>query len=212
MQPTPDSHTDTTAHQNPAIKNVPGEDVMRAALYRTLAVLLGRAPQQQELTLLSELGSEETPLGEALATLSRHASTVSIDQLEEEYSALFIGVGRGELVPHASYYLTGFLNEKPLVRLRRDLRDLGIAKQPDISEPEDHISTLLDIMAGLILGEFGEAATLEQQRKFFSTHLSPWATHFFKDLEAAKTASFFMPVGAVGRLFLEVEEQAFSMS
>ena len=67
-------------------------------------------------------------------------------------------------------------------------------------------------MAGMILGEFGDAATLSDQHKFFSTHLSPWATHFFKDLEAAKTASFYMPVGTVGRLFLEVEEQAFSMS
>ncbi|MCP4935140.1 MAG: molecular chaperone TorD family protein [bacterium] len=212
MQTTPDPHSDTAAYQSLAKIDVPSEDVMRAALYRTLAVLLGRTPQQQELTLLTELGSEETPLGEALGTVSRHASRANPDQIEDEYSQLFIGVGRGELVPHASYYLTGFLNEKPLVRLRQDLRDLGIAKQPDLSEPEDHISTLLEIMAGLILGEYGEASTLEQQHKFFRTHLSPWASHFFKDLEAAKTANFYKPVGAVGRLFLEIEEQAFSMS
>ena len=139
MQTTPDPHTDNAAAKSPAINDVLSEDVMRAALYRTLAVLLGRAPQQPELKLLSELGAQETPLGDALGALSRHASQVNIDQLEDEYSQLFIGVGRGELVPHASYYLTGFLNEKPLVRLRQDLRDLGITRRPEVSEPEDHI-------------------------------------------------------------------------
>ncbi len=212
MQTTSTSSSDISAVESPALKGVPSEDILRAALYRTLAILLGSAPQQRELTMLGKLGSQDTPLGEALGALSRHASHVSVEPLEEEFTSLFIGVGRGELVPHASYYLTGFLNEKPLVRLRQDLRDLGIVRQPGVTEPEDHIATLLEIMAGLILGDFGEAATLEQQHNFFRTHLSPWATHFFKDLEAAKTARFYRPVGTVGRLFLDVEEQAFAMS
>ena len=98
MQTTPDQHTNTAAQQSPALKDVPSEDVMRAALYRTLAVLLGSAPQQQELTLLTELGSQETPLGEALGALSHHASQVSIEHLDDEYSALFIGVDRKSVV------------------------------------------------------------------------------------------------------------------
>ncbi|MGE0613108.1 MAG: molecular chaperone, partial [Hyphomicrobiales bacterium] len=135
-----------------------------------------------------------------------------LDQVRREYHDLFIGEGRGELLPYGSYYLTGFLNEKPLARLRNDMAALGIARDPSVREPEDHIAALLDMMAGLITGEFGDPASVAEQKRFFETHLSSWVDHFFADLEGAKSSVLYAALGTVGRRFIEIEETAFSMS
>jgi TorA maturation chaperone TorD len=125
-----------------------------------------------------------------------------------EYFELFIGVGRGELLPYGSYYLTGFLHERPLARLRADLVDLGI-ERVEGSEPEDHAAILCETMAGLVAAEF--AVPVERQRHFFAQHVAPWMGRFFTDLEAAKAADFYRSVGAVGRLFIEIEAEAFAL-
>jgi TorA maturation chaperone TorD len=126
-----------------------------------------------------------------------------------EYFDLFIGVGRGELLPYGSYYLTGFLHERPLARLRADLAGLGIERVEGQCEPEDHAAILCEIMAGLVAGDF--AVPVERQRHFFDRHLAPWMGRFFADLEAAKGADFYRPVGAIGRLFIEIEAEAFAL-
>jgi len=123
---------------------------------------------------------------------------------------LFIGIGRGEVLPYGSYYLTGFLHERPLARLRADLQRLGIERIAPQSEPEDHAAILCEIMAGLAAGKFPAAP--EQQRQFFEKHLAPWMGQFFVDLAAAKMADFYRSVGAVGRLFIEIETQAFALA
>ncbi|MGB0756514.1 MAG: TorD/DmsD family molecular chaperone, partial [Candidatus Puniceispirillaceae bacterium] len=122
------------------------------------------------------------------------------------------GVGRGELLPYCSYYLTGFLNEKPLANLRKDMAQIGMARADDVKDPEDHIASLCDMMAGLITGAFGRPFSVSEQANFFNKHLAPWAGLFFSDLEAAKTAVFYAPVGTMGRIFMDIESQAFSMS
>ena len=131
---------------------------------------------------------------------------------EREYFALFIGVARGELVPYASYYLTGFLNEKPLAKLRADMQALGIARKTDVKEPEDHIASICEMMAGLIAGSFGAPADLAAQRGFYDKHLAPWAGKFFADLEKAQAADLYRPVGEIGQLFLAIEAEAFGMT
>jgi TorA maturation chaperone TorD len=132
-------------------------------------------------------------------------------EVAEEYQSLFVGLVRGELVPYGSYYLTGFLHEKPLAKLRDDLQAFGIARAENVSDPEDHIASLCEVMAGLIDGTFGTPVSLEEQKRFFNTHIRPWAPVFFRDLEAAKVSVLYAAIGSVGRAFLEIEEGAFEM-
>ena len=114
-------------------------------------------------------------------------------------------------MPYASYYLSGFLNEKPLAILRGDMAALRITRAPNVYEPEDNIASLLEMMAGMIRGRFGEPVELPKQKDFFFKHLAPWAEHFFSDLEGAQNSVFYAPVGTVGKAFLEIEIQAFRM-
>lgn len=188
------------------------EDELRAQLYHYLAKFLAAPPDQADLDTAAALTGSETDLGRAVRDFGKLASRSRADQVRQEYHDLFIGVGRGELLPYGSYYLTGFLNEKPLAKLRDDMAALGIARDPSVKEPEDHIAALLDMMAGLITGEFGDPAPVAEQKRFFEAHLSSWADHFFADLEGAKSSVLYAALGTVGRRFLEVEETAFSMS
>nr|WP_242468841.1 molecular chaperone TorD family protein [Rhodovibrio salinarum] len=185
---------------------------MRANVYILLAQLLARAPQADLLQQVAGLQGDDSPFGEAMRALAHQAQRATPDQIADEHFNLFIGVGESELVPYGSYYLTGFLNEKPLARLRADMAELGIARADGVHESEDHIAALCEIMAGLITGAFGDAADLSQQRRFFQQHIGCWAPRFFEDLEAAAGAAFYMPVGSIGRLFMEVESEAFEMA
>ena len=191
--------------------NVPEEDRLRAQLYRLLAHLMARPPGADGLALLGGLDGDATELGQALATLARVARATTPHQADREYHDLFIGVGRGELVPFASYYLTGFLNERPLAVLRQDLARLGAVRSESVKEPEDHIAALCEVMAGLIEGAFAEPGDLLAQRQFFNAHVAGWAPRFFEDLEAAKASRLYTPVGTIGRLFMDIEAIAFGM-
>ncbi|WP_247881155.1 molecular chaperone [Skermanella sp. TT6] len=187
-------------------------DLLRAQCYGLLAQLLVRPPAQDLLTRVAALRGDDTAFGKALSRLASAAAESDAVTAEREYFALFIGVARGELVPYASYYLTGFLNEKPLARLRADMQGFGIARRADMSEPEDHIASICEMMAGLILGSFGAPADLATQRRFHDRHIAPWAARFFEDVEKARSAVLYRPVGEVGRLFVAIEAEAFSMS
>ena len=188
------------------------EDRMRAELYDFLGALLARPPDGDLLAKTGALKGDDTELGSAINVLARIARTSNPASVELEYNALFIGLGRGELLPYASYYMTGFLNEKPLATLRKELSGLRITRAEDVFEPEDMIASLCEMMAGLITGRFGKVATLDRQGEFFNRHISPWAEHFFSDLERAKNSVLYAPVGTIGRLFVEIERQAFRMT
>lgn len=191
------------------------EDRLRADWYMLLAQLLREPPQEHDLAGLRQLEGDDSLLGEAIASLAAAAKATDAAKLKREYHDLFIGVGQGELLPYGSYYLTGFLHEKPLAKLRGEMNQLGIRRADSVSEPEDHIAALCEMMAGLINGAFsqdGVPAPLATQRQFYETHIGCWAPRFFEDLEAAPSAAFYMPVGTIGRLFLAVEAQAFDMA
>jgi len=188
------------------------EDLLRARMYRFLARLLSAPPDEAMLKSLSEMDGDDTGLGKAMLSFANIASKINQEQAEEEYHDLFIGVARGELLPYGSYYLTGFLHEKPLSKLRNDMAQLGIASDASHKEPEDHIASLMDMMAGLITGEFGEPAPLAGQKAFFEAHIASWASHFFADLEGAKSSVLYAAIGTIGRSFMEIEATAFSMS
>ena len=195
--------SDFSGSSNPA--RVHGD--LRSHLYSMLAVLLSRAPDESVLTALSGLKGDVTSFGLAHISLAEAASVADRDAVSREFFNLFVGVGRGELLPYASYYQTGFLNEKPLARLRADLGPLGIERAPDQVEPEDHIAILCEIMSGLCAGRFG---TPGADRMIFERHLKPWAARFFADLEMAENARFYRHVGAIGRMYMELEAEAFA--
>jgi len=181
----------------------------RAQNYALLAVLLRQAPDAALLRRIARLGENATPLGSAHAALAGAARAAHPDQVAREFFDLFVGVARGELLPYASYYLTGFLHERPLARLRADMRALGLERAEGPSEPEDHAAILCEIMAVLIGGEFAETGA--RQRHFFEKHLAPWIGRFFADLETAEHAEFYRPVGTLGRLFIGIETEAFAL-
>jgi TorA maturation chaperone TorD len=184
-------------------------DAARAQEYALLAVLLARAPDAALLHRIARLRGDATPLGLVHAALAQAADGASAQQVAREFFDLFIGVGRGELLPYASFYLTGFLHERPLARLREDLGALGIERVEQRHEPEDHASILCEIMAGLIGGQF--PATADQQRQVFEKHLAPWIGRFFADLAGADSADFYRHVGTLGRLFFDIETEAFAL-
>jgi len=187
------------------------EDRLRADLYNYLGLMLASPPDQMLLEQTAGLSGDDTPLGQAITQLSRVAKRTKSASAEREFNALFIGLGRGELLPYASYYLTGFLNEKPLAALRKDMSVRGLSRAPNTFEPEDNIASLMEMMGAMIVGRFGAPATLEEQKTFFNTHIGPWATHFFADLEGAKHSVLYASVAAVGRAFMEIEAEAFRM-
>lgn len=188
------------------------EDRLRLGWYALLARLMSGAPDRDLLASLAKLEGDETELGQAVQTLAQVARRSEPKEIEQEHFTLFIGVGQAELLPYASYYLTGFLHDRPLARLRGEMAELGIARQENVSEPEDHIASLCEMMAGLIGGSFGEPADLGTQQRFFDTHIGCWAPRFFEDLQASPSARFFMPVGTIGSLFLQIEAQGFEMA
>ena len=188
------------------------EDRLRGATYRLLATLLSVPPSKPMLDQIGGLVGNDTPYGQSLEALSKAAIEATDGSVELEFHALFIGMGEGELTPYGSYYLTGFLHERPLARLRKDMRALGIARADGVSEPEDGMAGLCEIMAGLIDGDFGAPLPVEGQRGFFDAHLAPWASRFFSDLECADSATFYRPIGALGRAFIDIETEALSIT
>jgi len=182
------------------------EQRYRASAYALLAALLRTAPDQGLLdhvaALSPESDTESDELSETMAALANAAQRQSPANLEEEYNNLFIGIGKGEVVPYGSWYLTGFLMEQPLSDLRDDLRALGFERNPEIHEPEDHIAAIFEVFSVMI----SDAASLAEQQRFFDKHMKPWLTRFFADLGNARSADFYRSVAQFGAAFFELEQ------
>jgi TorA maturation chaperone TorD len=181
--------------------------MLRAQQYGFLARMLAAAPSGETLAEVAAIKGDDTALGQAYGALARTAAATTAKEVEKEFFELFIGVGRGELLPYASFYLTGFLNERPLADLRADLARLGIARAEGRHEPEDHIAMLCEVMAGMARGDI-----VGDQAAFFDRHIAPWAAQFFDDLAIAPSAKFYRPLAEIGRLFVDIEARAFALS
>ena len=186
------------------------DQARRAAFYSLLAGLLRNAPDADVLAycLSMDTTDQKSELGAAINTLVLAAKHSDPQRLKEEFHELFIGLGRGELVPYGSWYQTGFLMERPLGQLRADLAKLGFERSDDVHEPEDHIAALMEVMAMLIY----EGAPQEQQRLFFETHISSWAKDFMNDLSVAETATFYRSVARLGSAFVAIESQYLNLT
>jgi TorA maturation chaperone TorD len=189
---------------------LPEEQQSRGGGYRLLAAMLGGAPDRsmlQQVSALAASADARDEIGLAMSMLGLAARDSLAERVDDEYHDLFIGLGRGELMPYASWYLTGFLMEAPLGALRRDLAALGIERDPRVSEPEDHIAMLCEVMAMLVL----EGHPFELQQQFFQAHLAPWCDRFCADLSSANAAVFYRNLGRFGTAFFQLEQRYFSM-
>ena len=199
--------TDSLPGSGPAIHPL---DQARSEQYRFLARLLSGAPDATLLAKIAKLDGDDSPMGQAFRALARAAGQTDAKSVAREYFELFVGVGRGELLPYASFYLTGFLNERPLAELRSDLTRLGVARAEGRHEPEDHIALLFEVMADMAAGEID--VDTQVQADFFARHIAPWAVQFFDDLAIAPSAKFYRPLAEIGRLLTDIEARAFALA
>ncbi len=191
-------------------KTIKDEQVYRASAYGLLAALLRAAPGRELLDHLCRLtpsGERSDTLAEAMSELAAAARDADPERLEEEYSTLFIGIGKGEIVPYASWYLTGYLMEQPLGDLRDDLRELGFERSHDTCEPEDHAAAIFEVFSVMITDRF----SLSVQQRFFDKHMKPWFGRFFADLGKTRSADFFVSVARFGAAYIELEQAYLSM-
>lgn len=186
-------------------------DAARANTYRLLARLLSAPATEELFGILRRIdgaglsGDRDAALAAAWQTLKLAGERATAEAVEDEYHALFIGLTRGELVPYASWYLTGFMMDQPLVILRRDLAALGFERREGVHEPEDHVSAVCETMS-LIVDDGGETP-FESQRNFFNGHVAPWVGRFFIDLQEAPAARFYRAVGQLGEQFIDLEKR-----
>jgi TorA maturation chaperone TorD len=184
-------------------------DSARSQEYALLATLLTRSPDGDLLSRISALRGDASPMGVAHNALAEAARRTNEQAAAHEFFALFAGLGKGALLPYASHYLSETLYGRPLARLRDTLGDLCLEKAPERTEPEDHAGFLCEIMAGLAGGSIPAPAGAE--RIFFDQHVSRWMIRFFADLERTRSAGFYASVGALGRTFIDIEAEAFSL-
>jgi TorA maturation chaperone TorD len=189
-----------------------GEETARADLYGLLATLFYAPPSQQ---LLDTIGSAQTTgdgiLQLAWKELAGACAAAQADAVREEYEALFIGVGKPEIMLYGSFYLAGFLMEKPLAALRTDLANLGLQRDESVPESEDHIASLCEVMRYLIASDDALHANIATQKKFFGTHLQPWVLQMCDAVTSYPGTNFYAPVARLAKDFFEVEMQAFDM-
>jgi TorA maturation chaperone TorD len=191
------------------------EELARAELYGLLARLWLAAPDDALLTQFKVAvtqapaagGFLEEPWQALVATMRSTTAT----QAAEEYDALFQGVGKPEVFLYGSYYLAGFLNEKPLALLRDDLATLGLGRDEARAETEDHVAYVFEVMRWLIAGDDVAVCNLEQQRRFFRAHVQPWLERMCDAVDAHPRAAVWKPVAALTRAFVQVEAQGFDL-
>lgn len=193
-----------------------GEETARADLYGVLATLFSAPPSQNLLDSMAASGAVGEGVGDTVLQLAwsdlvAACQNARQEAVREEYEHLFIGVGKPEVMLYGSYYLTGFLMEKPLAVLRTDLAALGIERAQAVVESEDHVGTLCEVMRYLIESDDIAQASLATQKRFFADHLQPWAVRACDAVEAHPDANFYRPVARLARTFFDIEMQAFDM-
>lgn len=201
--------------QAPATSSALDEETARAELYGLLAALFYAAPSPDLLGQLRVAPTEAPAAGgfleEPWRQLVAAARAASNEDIAAEFNRLFGGVGKPEVMLFGSHYLSGFLNEKPLAKLRGTLAELGLTRDETMPETEDHIAYLFEVMRYLIAGDDVAVANLTRQRDFFAAHLQPWCMGLCDTLEAHPRAGFYAAVAGFTRAFLSVESQGFDM-
>ena len=173
---------------------------LRADIYALLAALLREPPSEALRQWLAGLEGEpdDIRLSQAWSRLATAAADSDVERLERAHFRHLIGVIQGDVLPYASYYREGGLMEASLVTLRKDLKTLGIQRSADVSEPEDHLAAMCEVMAMLISQNDQRAGS------FFHRHLAPWAGRCMHDLARVDTP-FYAALGELATLFFQRE-------
>jgi TorA maturation chaperone TorD len=205
MIPLPDS----------ALSSALDEETARSELYGLLALVYYVPPATEVIANLRVAATDAPAAGafleepwRALVGVARELSDAAITQ---EYTALFGGVGKPEVYLYGSHYLSGFLNEKPLARLRTELNSLGLARDEAMLDTEDHIAYLCEVMRYLIAGDDVAVANLTRQQAFFAAHIQPWVVPLCDAIQKHPKARFYAAVAELTRAFMNVEAQGFDM-
>lgn len=191
------------------------EEVARAELYGLLAQLWLGPPDeallQQFRVAVTQApqtgGLLEAPWEQLVAAMRATDAAAAAT----EHEALFMGVGKPEVFLYGSYYLSGFLHEKPLATLRADLATLGLTKDRDRGETEDHVAYVFEVMRYLIAGDDAGVCNLEQQRRFFRAHVQSWVEALCDAVDAHPRADTWRAVAGLTRAFVQVETQGFDL-
>lgn len=191
------------------------EETARAEVYGLLAALYYAAPSA-ELHENLRVAVTEAPAAGALLEGSWRdvvavAREMSLADIQREYEALFGGVGKPEVYLFGSHYLSGFLNEKPLAVLREDIAALGLARDEAMSETEDHVAYVFEVMRYLIAGDDVAVANLTRQREFFTRHVQAWVPALCDSLAGHPAARFYRALALFTGHFVSVETQGFDM-
>lgn len=199
----------------PAAPADQAEDTARADLYGLLATLFYRAP---DAALLHHIAANSahaddaaSPLGQAWNALGEAAAGTTEAEAADEYQQLFVGIGKPDVFLYGSYYQTGFLHERPLVAVRDDLARYGLERHEGVSEPEDHIATLCEVMRFLIAGDDVAVSNLGEQQRFFARHLQPWVESLCDTVVAHPGARFYARAAQLLKSFAAVEAVAMEM-
>ncbi|MEF1199926.1 molecular chaperone [Vibrio owensii] len=184
------------------------EQTLRTEIYLVLSALFRSAPSEEMIEFLTSLEVEpsESAMQKAWLALQQAAKDSNREALEDEYQDLFIGIGRGEVMPFGSWHMTGAMMEKPLAEIRHDLELLGFERDENVKEPEDHIAALCEVMSMLT----GEEEDLQQA--VFNKHIAPWFSSFTQQLENAESANFYKPAAQLCEAFLTLEQVRFSVN
>ncbi|WP_045423500.1 TorD/DmsD family molecular chaperone [Vibrio jasicida] len=184
------------------------EQTLRTEIYLVLSALFRSAPSEEMIEFLTSLEVEpsESAMQKAWIALQQAAKDSNREALEDEYQDLFIGIGRGEVMPFGSWHMTGAMMEKPLAEIRHDLELLGFERDENVKEPEDHIAALCEVMSMLT----GEEEDLQQA--VFNKHIAPWFNSFTQQLENAESANFYKPAAQLSEAFLTLEQVRFSVN
>ncbi|AIV05575.1 molecular chaperone [Vibrio owensii] len=184
------------------------EQTLRTEIYLVLSALFRSAPSEEMIEFLTSLEVEpsESAMQKAWIALQQAAKDSNREALEDEYQDLFIGIGRGEVMPFGSWHMTGAMMEKPLAEIRHDLELLGFERDENVKEPEDHIAALCEVMSMLT----GEEEDLQQA--VFNKHIAPWFNSFTQQLENAESANFYKPAAQLCEAFLTLEQVRFSVN
>ncbi|CAM3169135.1 molecular chaperone [Vibrio rarus] len=178
----------------------------RAEIYLLFATLFRQAPNGQLMQWLANLDTDDksSAMSADWSALSEQAKGANLEQIQDEYQNLFIGIGRGEVMPFASWHRSGALMEKPLIELRQDLASLGFERNETVKEPEDHIAALCEVMAMLV------EENAYQQGVFFNRHIASWYKNLVTQIQGASAAQFYITVASLFASFMELEEVALS--
>jgi TorA maturation chaperone TorD len=200
------------------VHRIEPEDETRARFYALLGRLYARGPDAPLLAALA--GSPAWPdhggdggLGAAWNKLILASRAMDADAAAQEFTEMFIGVGKSPVNLHASHWIAGFMMEKPLAELRGSLAELGLARRPGADVLEDQLAALCETMRILIAGEGErEPATVAVQRAFFERHIASWVFDCCNAIRDCPLANYYRRVAEFTIVLMTVERDSLAIA